>query len=405
MHVQYSYPIKNILLKPIRYYFYLACLLLVFIAGCSRLNSGKIPAPKIITVDSKSVVPTFDIDSMISDFRLVPLKTSADCIISAVKKVFTVNGSIVVQDEKINDSIFIFDSAGNIKKTIKLSDKSSISDVFINHGNIYLYCGPKKRVDMFDTNGLFLKSFQLNSNLLATGCAALGNNTFVFWNSHAPCRLGNFQVLILNNNGTFVDGFQSFSFEESQSIYPQNDYPFIHAGDSTLLVCEPLKDTIFQMELISESEFVFYPKYVFKFSDKSIPNAFLKDNSIPNKYVSAFGNNYSFLFNRVLNIDSFFYCTYFSNHQLMGMLINKRNDSIICNTANILSNTLGLSIPLNSFQLDNKTIASVYNSYDLLTWYKYNKSSNPLGQRGQLESICSHLTELDNPILLLMKTK
>ena len=96
---------------------------------------------------------------------VVPLETSADCLLSEIKKV-EVDGDLIYLKDNKGESVYCFDFQGNLKK--KIGHRGDGPEDFVEltsftldkeNGLVYVYSRANDKIVVYRVNGDFVESF------------------------------------------------------------------------------------------------------------------------------------------------------------------------------------------------------------------------------------------------------
>ncbi len=146
------------------------------------------------TISSQKIKP----DQIIANSHFVKLETDPKCLIGNVDKILFVDSSIVIVDESIGKSIYVFDMNGNFKNKVSRIGNASneylkLVDVFVGpESEIYIIDNAKRKLMAFESDGRFISSkdnpisnFEMNY---------INNNRFAIYSSFNLTANGNRKI-------------------------------------------------------------------------------------------------------------------------------------------------------------------------------------------------------------------
>lgn len=358
------------------------------------------PTPNYIFIDS-SVTLQKEIDSAILKIEFIPLQAPNDVIIGNIQKVAILDNKIIILNKNGQNSISIFNFNGLLFKVIKSPEDDHISDFIIQNHKILIFLDLKQRVEIFSNLGVHLETKLLNKDLLASSFEYLDDQTYAFWNNTSLLKIGNYRLLLFDSYNQFKKGFLPFAFELSKNGNPFNQSPFYNLLNGYIYVSQPLDDTIWSLTTQNDNAFL-YPNYILKFQKKPLPPAFLNNIHNYNMFKIANDNNYSYYLKGFMDFESIISFSYVSGNSHYIYIFQKNSKRSIANTENLRLKSLDIDLPGNMVQISNNSAVGYYHSYDLTKWAESHKNSK---DTSNLLSICKHLSDIDDPVLILITYK
>ncbi|KAA0096983.1 6-bladed beta-propeller [Bacteroides thetaiotaomicron] len=141
-------------------------ILLLGITGCvpssTKIASGEV---EVFNIDSPGAEDLLKLSDYCESATVVPLETSADCLLSEIKKV-EVDGDLIYLKDNKGESVYCFDFQGHLKK--KIGHRGDGPEDFVEltsftldkeNGLVYVYSRANDKIVVYRVNGDFVESF------------------------------------------------------------------------------------------------------------------------------------------------------------------------------------------------------------------------------------------------------
>ena len=141
-------------------------ILLFVVTGCvsssAKIAGGEI---EVFHIDSPGAADLLKLSDYCESATVVPLETSADCLLSEIKKV-EVDGDLIYLKDNKGESVYCFDFQGNLKK--KIGHRGDGPEDFVEltsftldkeNGLVYVYSRANDKIVVYRVNGDFVESF------------------------------------------------------------------------------------------------------------------------------------------------------------------------------------------------------------------------------------------------------
>ncbi len=197
-------------------------LLLLGVTGCvssTKIASG---AAEVFNIDSPGAEDLLKLSDYCESATVVPLETSADCLLSEIKKV-EVDGDLIYVNDRKGESVYCFDFQGNLKK--KIGHRGDGPEDFVEltsftldkeNGLVYVYSRANDKIVVYRVNGDFVESFP-SPGYYAVEIEYVDNRLFL---SGINSGVGLLYNLISLDSSHKVEGVYMPSAEHGVSCHP-----------------------------------------------------------------------------------------------------------------------------------------------------------------------------------------
>jgi len=367
---------------------------------CNRIKGDVINGSNIVEiisvpVDYDNILPS---DSLISDFKFVPLETNENCLISHISGLAFLNNRFYILDRNAQQ-ILVFDTSGHfINKVNSIGrgpgEYAEIRDFKIDHeGNIYILSFNK--ILVFSARGSFLKQIDFNFLENETDAfnpiqfALAGDEGFYFWRG-------------------------SFGFKKE---YQDNYYALYRTNKRLKIINKyfPLKGPIFgglnmfygeegnySMQALIGNDTIYKigknglsAGYFIDFGGKKLPEEFIRSKGSESRFYSEVltTTDYSMNIDNIFETSRFVYFLFANGMHWRNVLYSKNSKKALAGTVNSMVSSPVLCTYNNSFV---SSIVKVKSAGDI-----------PAGSETErkIKEYLKSVGEMDNPVLFIYSLK
>ncbi len=236
-------------------------------------TSGK-DSIETITIDVDKAVRAFDISEFVdsTDFRIVPLETSQECVLSSKPGKFSYLRDRIYVLDKMSKGLYIFNvSDGSLYSKIQSVGQGpeeyvEITDMFVSDNNIFIYDQFGRKILIYDADGNYQS--QINTRDIGVRGQTVfyfGGRIYLLDKYHSRDDKPGYFLCSMNMDGSGLQKHIAKIPEQGMIINHtlRCDYAF---SDDSLMVMLTGSDTVY---CVSGDEIT--PRYVLDFGDKKIP--------------------------------------------------------------------------------------------------------------------------------------
>lgn len=277
----------------------------------SNISRHKFP----IIIDIEIMNDTSSFEDLIDSFKIVKLETN-ESLFGDITNLYFINKSIIIFD-KTNQKVLVFDLDGNfIKKIGRIGngpgEYMNIRCVSVDNDKQHILLLDDKKLEIhhynMEGNFVFSEEFEIFPHDFISA-----NDNVIFFLNSSPYYFGEniFYDLLITENRKIVNKKFPFS-RENKFIYPLNRV-FYELNDT---VCFIEKWSSKAYSIVEEK---IVPRFFIDFSNVALPAEFVTDE----KLFDLNSDDYGYLFDYVLETNTFIYFQYMYKGNLMRKLYNK----------------------------------------------------------------------------------
>ena len=341
------------------------------------------------------------IDDLIDSIRYIPLQTTTkESLIAGIDKLIYTDDYVFILDKTTsnnNANVLIFSSDGTFIKKIPTGggpqDISRPQDVAIDEEQGYLIVYNKNELSFYDYQGNFAKRELLpfyfcNFKVIPNGYLFVSEAGY--YNVHLD-ELSDLQVLITDKNFRIISAGLPFHYSK-HLLYSTEKY--VSSLGKKVNFAFKYSDKIYQyVDTLSVLE-----KYWLDFSEKGIPNKYLKMSSVEG-YDAIKKNNYYFFMGEYLENDTHesFKISNFRKKSFNSLIYRDKISGKL-KGGNIISNINIIPSPLTTYKNEFIGALSGYTIFNILSELKKDEKHKTTYNR--LNNLLGHLDEDANPVLI-----
>jgi len=365
-------------------------LLIIILSGCNSKNTMNDCSGMVLT--TFDIKDKFGFNELIDTFKIVKLETTSESLFGDVTKLEILNDTIIIFDSD-NQLILTYDLNG--KFLGKIGHKGNGPNEFLNIRSIaidrikcevLLLDDRKLKVFHFKSDGRFAFS---EDAVVYPHDFALENNQLIYYQDKSPTFFDKkiMYDLLVTKSGKILNKY--FPFSQNLSFrYPLNRV-FYEVNDTVCFIDK------WNSKVYSIVNGKIMPRFCIDFMGNNIPLEYTKDE----KQFDLNSKKYSFLFDYVLENNSYVYFRYLKFGEFGRVLYNKKDKSYHTFTSDndkldLFSSTFAPIYSHNDF------FVSVIPPFLMIEAEKINFLSN---SRIKIET--SNMDLSDNLILMLYKFK
>jgi len=265
--------------------------------SCSNNNesAAQLYDTETITVDirksSKSIVDfSFMLDT--TEFEIIPLETTDECLIANVSKLFFKNNKVVVYDE-LQQGAFIFNKDGSFYSKIRNIGNGTgeypagINDIFASEHFIYVL-DPPFGIMQYDFDGKFIKKLDMQ-NKWGYNMLTVDDKTLMIVNDWSSSKSGCFHLFEINYETNRTNSLMPFSIDDYDNHRGWGLRKYYSYNKNNILLFFSSIDTIYELK-----DHSVLPKYSIDIIYRNLPDELKKGNgrtalteSIRNEYLTG----------------------------------------------------------------------------------------------------------------------
>ena len=147
------------------------------------------------------------------------------------RALFIINNELLISERGSKDTIMVYDRELKYARRIYYKDMGRIMDISADvHGNIYTIDNDSFRVHVFNSGGVFLRSFGCNNNELKNPCGICVAGHYVYVTIRS-----NSCVSVFTTDGVYVTSFGQLGSKEGEFRFPR--YLYVDK-DGFVYVCD-----------------------------------------------------------------------------------------------------------------------------------------------------------------------
>ena len=248
--------------------------LILFLQSCSVGNvSPQGEALETIVYDVDAVGKEVDITSLIdtSYYEMIRLETDDRCLIGEVSRIWLQQDKLFVYD-RLSKGVFVFNKDGSYHSRVLAVGQGPseyppvVNDVFVSDGFIYLLTPVVGKIYVYDWDGTFVKTIDLNGSW-GEAMFSFDGERFCLLNAWGRSEIGAYHAYILESKTSQVQPLGAFNPEylEDNRGWGLDDY-YSLAGDRALFLI-PTCDTIYELD----RHYDYHPRYAIDIVKKRLP--------------------------------------------------------------------------------------------------------------------------------------
>ena len=227
--------------KPL--FVYVVCAILM---SCNRTEAPKEKILYCIRPNSQSIKSDCHFSTLVESYKIIPLETTEDNLISYIYKIEIWQDKIFILDKKSQDKILVFGLDGKYLYGIGTQGRAANEYVSLGgftidrvHDQVLILDDATQKLNFYDLNGKFIRNISLD--FIARDVAALGNGNLAF----AGGGRGRNRLLLTSASGQLLS-----------SLVPSNDKNWV----MMLNAFAPLGDSLIYRNYLNDTLYTITPQ-------------------------------------------------------------------------------------------------------------------------------------------------
>jgi hypothetical protein len=365
-------------------------LLLIVLSGCNSKNTlNDCSGMVLTTVDRKD---TFGFNELIDTFKIVKLETTSESIFGDITKLEILNDTIIIFDSD-NQLVLTYDLNG--KFLGKIGNRGNGPNEFLNIRSIAID-RIKSKVLLLDDSKLKVFHFKSDGRFAFSEDAvvyphdfALENNQLIYFQEKNPTFFDKKITydLLVTKSGQILNKY--FPFSQNISFrFPLNRV-FYEVNDTVCFIDK------WNSKVYSIVNGKIMPRFCIDFMGYNIPLEYTEDE----KVFDLYRKKYSYLYDYVIENNSYVYFSYFKLGEVRRVLYNKKDKSYHTFSSNY-----------DKLDLFSSTFAPIYSYNDFFVsvippFLMIEAEKNNFLNNSRIKIETSKMDLSDNLILMLYKFK
>jgi hypothetical protein len=346
------------------------------------------------------------IDSIFSDFTIIPLETKEECLISRINKVLHYEDKFLLQDDA--QKLLLFNTNGKFLYEVGKKGKGpgefiELRDFDIDKaGNIYIL--DWNRILKYSINGIFMKAYPIHfshdNNYFAGNMAIKNNDNFLIWSGSIAIKDKNkgkvFAIHEISKEGEVVKSFYPLKYHVGGNYNQFKRY-------KDLILIDPIfgSNIIYSINM-EDVEGRYYIDFGERTLKIPVPEGFTSLSDFKKRIEIDY-------FHSIMNFietDEWIYFTFFFKDKVYNVYFSKKlNKSFISKQWPLVSGRIAPWMISTSY--NDKLIAFVEPPYvieDINKCKMLNFNSLPLSVKNNLKNL-AQIKSSNNPILFICSMK
>ena len=387
-----------------KHIFYTAILLLV--VSCARNVSSDVDGTKPITIDVNKALPVFDMSGMVdtSFFRIIPLETSPECLISEITKIFFTDGKIYVFDQG-TEGIYTFDNQGHFLNKIQNrgagpKEYVSVFDAFIDGKNIYVDDVYGRKVLVYDISGGFVTVISKDKTKIWSNYIFAVEDKIFYVNDGSNTGSGCYVLFSSDKNGGNINSYIPFECGTTDVVDAGN-FTVSDNGKKAFIAVNS-DDTIYEI-----SDEGVKPVFKMDFSGKKMPEEYAKENAV-SRMKQGLYRKYTSGIEGLVSSDNELFMKFNLSGNTYNAIYDLNTDSVFV-AKSLKINSIGMSLQIENICQGN--IVGQMSASECSLFYKSAEMSGKseifekslFGRR--FKEIARSISTDDNPVVFIYKLK
>ncbi len=291
--------------------------------------AGREPV-KEINIPEHLDTMSFDYNKNLTDVRYVKLESRKDCLIGKVDKVIATRNGFVIADYFVSNAVFFFDSVGQLKKKLSLSESNSfprmVRDIAYNYDNntVYLYDDKTMAIGCYKESGEFIRRYKADQFYFRR-FSYMGDSLFLIYRPfYTQTNSLNAYELIVSD---LEWNIKYKMFPDKKEFQDDFDYNYNVASENGKnYYSRKFSDYIY--EISSDTASVF-PAFKFNFASKNTMNRQVLPSSNSREVVKLLSANNYFFDGLVLSTNAYDYVGVSKKSGMLGVFYSRKTGKIM----------------------------------------------------------------------------
>lgn len=365
------------------------------------------PVERTIRIDFSQAREEFDLNTLIdwSDFSIIPLQTTRECLIGQVDRLFLRQDKLFVYDSQ-SKGVYVFDKDGKYLCKIQSlgggpQEYTSITDAFVDDENIYIGDSFGKKVQVYDLKCRYVKTIK-TADWAFYGLFTTGDRIY-YVNRGVHSQAGDYLLFSTDKEGNDLQKYIPFDAELQMALL--HNFPYCYVSDGRAgLYDDNVGDILYGVDASG-----LYPRYRLDFLGKKLPAEHFDK---PASYIikNGFRTNYALFPEYIALSGGYLFSQFQIGIDFYTMLYTERTQETTLAKKLFIS-----SLPFDRITLKMSQEGYIANTMDASLivssasyfeeYFKENKSAGDNNMADYLQKKLARVKEEDNPVVFLYKLK